>query len=207
MKQPIIVDARGLACPQPVVKTKEAMENHPGLAIEVLVDTPDSAENVSRFARSRGREARATEEGATHRVLIRPGPEAAGPSPADGAGPEPASCAVTDQKLVVYVGADQMGRGSEELGKKLMRGFLRTWLDSPAKPWRMVFLNSGVHLTTIDEEAPEVLELLAERGVEVLTCGTCLQHFGLEKELRVGKVTNMYEVVETLCAAGRVVSP
>lgn len=205
MKQPIIVDARGLACPQPVVKTKEALENHPGRAVEVLVDNRDSAENVSRFARSRGREVETDEEGATHRVFIRPGPESSGRTPVDEV--EPASCAVTGQKLVVYVGADRMGRGSEELGKKLMRGFLRTWLDSPAKPWRMVFLNSGVHLTTIDEEAPEVLELLAERGVEILTCGTCLQHFGLEKELRVGKVTNMYEVVETLCSAGRVVSP
>lgn len=205
MKQPIIVDARGLACPQPVVKAKEALENHPGRAVEVLVDTRDSAENVSRFARSRGREAQTTEEGATHRVLIRPGPDVAGPSPADEA--EFASCAAGAQKLVVYVGADQMGRGSEELGRKLMRGFLRTWLDSPAKPWCMIFLNSGARLTTVDEEAPEVLELLAERGVEVLTCGTCLQHFGLEKELKVGKVTNMYEVVETLCAASRVVSP
>jgi len=205
MKQPIIVDARGLACPQPVVKTKEALENHPGLAIEVLVDTRDSAENVSRFARSRGRQVQTSAEGEIHRVIVQPGPETAGPSATEELGP--VSCAMTDQKLVVYVGADQMGRGSEELGKKLMQGFLRTWLDSPKKPWRMIFINSGVRLTTTDEEAPEVLELLAERGVEILTCGTCLQHFGLEKELRVGKVTNMYEVVETLCAAGRVVSP
>ncbi len=205
MKQPVIVDARGLACPQPVVKTKEALEHHPGLAVEVLVDNRDSAENVGRFARSRGREVQTTQEGAVHRVLIRPGPEASGPSPA--AEQEPLPCSATDSKLVLYVGADQMGRGSEELGKKLMRGFLRTWLDSPAKPWRMVFINSGVRLTTVDEEAPEVLELLAERGVEILTCGTCLAHFGLEKHLRVGKVTNMYEVVETLSTAGRVVSP
>lgn len=205
MKQAILVDARGLACPQPVVKTKEAMENHPGLAIEVLVDTRDSAENVSRFARSRGREAEATQAGAAHRVLIRPDSAAARPSPATQQ--EPVLCSGGDLKLVVYVGADQMGRGSEELGKKLMRGFLRTWLDSPARPWRMVFINSGVRLTTVDEEAPEILELLAERGVEILTCGTCLQHFGLERQLRVGKVTNMYEVVETLSAASRVVSP
>lgn len=205
MKQPIVVDARGLGCPQPVVKTKEALEKHPEAAIEVLVDTSDSAENVGRFARSRGREVHTTEEGALHRVLIQPGADSPASCPA--AEQEPLACSGTDPKIVVYVGADQMGRGSEELGKKLMRGFLRTWLDSPTKPWRMVFINSGVRLTTIDEETPEVLELLAERGVEILTCGTCLQHFGLEKHLRVGKVTNMYEVVETLGAAGRVVSP
>jgi len=205
MKQPIIVDARGLACPQPVVKTKEALENHPGRTIEVLVDTRDSAENVSRFDRSRGRKVQTAADGAVHRVIVQPGPEGASPSASEDQ--EPVSCVVTDQKLVVYVGADQMGRGSEELGKKLMRGFLRTWLDSPKKPWRMVFINSGVRLTTIDEEAPEALELLAEKGVEILTCGTCLQHFHLEEKLRVGKVTNMYEVVETLASAGRVVSP
>jgi selenium metabolism protein YedF len=100
-----------------------------------------------------------------------------------------------------------MGRGSEELGKKLLRGFLRTWLDSEQKPWRIIFINSGVRLTTLDGEAVEALELLAKRGVEILSCGTCLEHFRLGDSLRVGRITNMYEIVETLCAAAQVISP
>ncbi|MEW6440462.1 MAG: sulfurtransferase-like selenium metabolism protein YedF [bacterium] len=211
MEQVITIDARGLACPGPVLKTKAALEEDPGAAIEVLVDNEGSSENVLRFARSQGRAARSVAEGAAFRVLIGSG-EPSGlparePSPSpDPASPEPLP-ACRDGGLVLYVGADQMGRGSEDLGRKLMRGFLRTWLDGERKPWRILFLNSGVRLTTVDEEAVEILELLEHRGVEVLSCGTCLEHFGLIQALRVGRVTNMYEIVETFSAAHRVVSP
>jgi intracellular sulfur oxidation DsrE/DsrF family protein len=71
----------------------------------------------------------------------------------------------------------------------------------------MIFINSGVKLTTVDEEAVDAVTMLAERGVEVLSCGTCLQHFGLEQDLKVGKVSNMFEVIETLSAATKVISP
>ena len=75
------------------------------------------------------------------------------------------------------------------------------------KPWRMIFINAGVKLTTLDDEAVEAVSMLEERGVEVLSCGTCLQFFGLEDKLRVGKVTNMYEVIESMNSASKVISP
>jgi selenium metabolism protein YedF len=88
-----------------------------------------------------------------------------------------------------------------------MRGFLRTWIDVEPRPWRIIFINSGVKLTTIDDEAVEAVSLLEERGVEVLSCGTCLEHFGLSDKLRAGRVTNMFEVIESLQDAAKVVSP
>jgi selenium metabolism protein YedF len=100
-----------------------------------------------------------------------------------------------------------MGKGDEELGRKLMRGFLRTWIDVDAVPWRMIFINSGVELTVTDEEAVDALGMLQHKGVEILSCGTCLQHFGYESDLKVGRTTNMYEVVETLRTASKVISP
>ena len=100
-----------------------------------------------------------------------------------------------------------MGRGDDELGAKLMRGFLRTMIDSTPLPWRMVFINSGVKLTTIDQEAVEAISLLEEKGVEVLSCGTCLEHFNLKDKLAAGKVTNMFEIIETLNSATKVISP
>ncbi|MGO9566987.1 MAG: DsrE family protein, partial [Desulfomonilaceae bacterium] len=70
-----------------------------------------------------------------------------------------------------------------------------------------VFINSGVKLTTIDEEGAEAISMLEEKGVEILSCGTCLQHFGIEDKLRVGKVTNMFEIIESLNSAAKVISP
>ena len=107
----------------------------------------------------------------------------------------------------VFVGTDCMGKGDDVLGRKLMRGFLRTWIDAPTKPWRMIFINSGVHLTTIDEEAVEAVSLLEDNGVEILSCGTCLEHFGLVDRLQVGRATNMFEVIDTLNSASKVISP
>ena len=206
LKKTILVDARGLECPQPVVKTKEALEQNPGAKIEVLVDNPGSSENVARFARHEGRQVESMREGGTHRIVISPGVSPP-KRPEREQHEEPLSCARTGKGLLLYIGADQMGRGSEELGKKLLRGFLRTWLDSEQKPWRIIFINSGVRITTLDGEAVEALELLAEKGVEILSCGTCLEHFRLRDSLRVGRITNMYEIVETLCAAAQVISP
>ena len=119
----------------------------------------------------------------------------------------PVPQADTGVRNVVYVGTDRMGAGDDVLGQKLMRGFLRTWIDCNPKPWRMIFINAGVKLTTVDEEAAEAVSLLEENGVEILSCGTCLQHFNLEDKLKVGKTTNMFEVIESLNAATKVISP
>jgi selenium metabolism protein YedF len=88
-----------------------------------------------------------------------------------------------------------------------MRGFLRTWIDSEPLPWRMIFLNSGVYLTTVDDEATEALAMLHDRGVDILSCGTCLQHFGFQDKLQVGRVTSMYEVIESMNTATKIILP
>ena len=210
MTEPVTVDARGLSCPQPVLLTKKAMEDNSATSFVILVDNLTSKENVSRFVSNQGCSVEISDAGpgafalkATRKRSEDP-PEdqqellacpAADPASASAKGP------------VVYVATDCMGTGDEVLGRKLMRGFLRTWIDINPLPWRMVFINHGVRLTTLDDEVVEALTVLSDRGVEILSCGTCIEHFNLSDKLRIGRLTNMYEVIETLAAATKVISP
>ncbi len=201
------IDARGLACPQPVLETKKALEKGLLGPLTVLVDNSTSKENVMRFAVNQGCEVKIQESEPEHfQITILKCDQPVEPA----AQLEMLPCPVPETqhaKNVIYVGNNCMGRGDDELGAKLMRGFLRTMIDSPPLPWRMIFINSGVKLTTIDQEAVEAISLLEERGVEVLSCGTCLEHFNLKDKLGAGKVTNMFEVIETLNSATKVISP
>jgi len=207
MTETVTVDARGLTCPQPVLETKKALEKGRSTELLVLVDNPTAKENVSRFARNQGCEVE-VRESAVGQFRIRVVSEASGAATTEEELlPCPVPEASSGGRIVVFVGNNCMGRGDDVLGEKLMRGFLRTWLDVEPLPWRMIFINAGVRLTTIDDEAVDAVALLEEKGVEILSCGTCLQHFGYEDRLRVGKATNMYEVIDSLRIAGKVVSP
>ncbi len=201
------IDARGLACPQPVLETKKALETGTSGPLRVLVDNTTSKENVMRFARNQGCEVEIQESApGQFRITILKCGEPVEPASQQ----ELLPCPVPEAqpiRNVVYVGNNCMGRGDDELGAKLMRGFLRTMIDSTPLPWRMVFINSGVKLTTIDQEAVEAISLLEEKGVEVLSCGTCLEHFNLKDKLSAGKVTNMFEIIESLNSATKVISP
>ncbi|MGC8658101.1 MAG: sulfurtransferase-like selenium metabolism protein YedF, partial [Desulfomonilaceae bacterium] len=175
----------------------------------VIVDNPVSRENVARFARNQGAVVETSQDEALNWKLDirieKPGQlyvenELLIPCPI----PDDQT---STPKIVVYIGSNIMGRGDDELGAKLMRGFLRTLIDVTPYAWRMLFINSGVKLTTIDQEAVEALGILEDRGVEILSCGTCLDTFGLADQLQLGKVTNMYEVVESLKMATKVISP
>ena len=100
-----------------------------------------------------------------------------------------------------------MGRGSEELGRTLMKGFLYAVSQLPQLPSAMLFYNGGAKLTTEGSDSLEDLKNLEAQGVEILTCGTCLNYYGLTEKLRVGGVTNMYAIVEKLAGAGKVIKP
>jgi len=208
MAERLKIDARGLACPQPVLRTKEVLEKGQACEFVVLVDNLAAKENVCRFAASQGCSVNSTLlSGDEYEVIVCRGEP--GDTPLNGQiGVAPIVCTSSaPSRIVVYVGASCMGKGDDGLGRKLMRGFLRTWIDADSKPWRMIFINSGVELTTMDDEAVDALTMLNEKGVEILSCGTCLQHFGYEDKLKVGRSTNMYEVVDTLKEAHKVISP
>jgi selenium metabolism protein YedF len=190
-----VVDCRGLACPQPVIQTRKAMEESE--RVTTIVDNDTAVTNVTRMAEKEGylAEVEEKEDGIflhLSRAGRLPGTEVVGFASAPG-------------PLVVLIPSDGLGHGDDELGRILLRSFLYTLHEVEPLPSTIVFLNAGVKLTADDSLVLEDLQVLEGRGVEILACGTCLGHFGLKERIAVGQVSNMYSIAETLLGAGKVV--
>ncbi|BDV43627.1 selenium metabolism protein YedF [Geotalea uraniireducens] len=191
-----IIDCRNMACPAPVVTTKRGLEEAGGEPLQVLVDPGAPRENVNRFAVNRGFSVSETPIDGGFALTITPaGAPAVSPVPV----PERAG------KRAMLIASDRLGDGPEELGRLLMKNFIITLLDLAELPDRMFFLNRGVMLTTEGSEVLEALEKLGNRGVEVLSCGVCLDFFQRKELLRAGTVTNMFTTAEGLLGAGLVI--
>ena len=198
------VDARGDACPLPVVKAKRAIAELNGAGeVEVLVDNEIAVQNLTKMAQQKGytysAEKRTERE---YRVLFTVGE----PAPETFAAPEACTPdARTD--AVVAIASDKMGEGAEELGKTLLKAFVFSLTQQEKLPRTMLFYNGGAALTCEGSPMLEDLRALEAEGVEILTCGTCLNFYGLTERLAVGGVTNMYVIAEKLLHAGNVVKP
>jgi len=192
------LDCRGMSCPQPVLETKKALAAAGGEAIQVLVDNPGSKENVRRFAESQGYGVAITEEKGAFALRL----QKAGAGKIDQVPEE--KKAAGEKNSVVFIESDSIGRGSEELGKILMRSFLHTLAETEYKPAKIIMVNGGVKLTCEGSEVLGDLSGLSREGVEVLSCGTCLDYFGLKSKLQVGRISNMYEILSSLAQAGKV---
>jgi len=191
-----VIDCRNMACPAPVIAAKRALEESAGQPVQILVDAGAPRENVTRFATGRGYEVHenAFEEGYSLTI--------SGEKPAasrDLPEVDPA------RKTVMLVTSDRLGNGDDELGRLLMKNFIITLLDLERLPDRMLFLNSGVLLTTEGSEVLEALETLGNRGVEILSCGVCLDFYHMKDHLKAGAVTNMLTTAESLMEAESVI--
>lgn len=209
----ITVNAMGDICPIPVVKTKKALGelNGPG-QIEVLVDNETAMKNVTKMAKSTGAQAESVQLGERkYRVLITVGEgleEAVGKEEEkDNTTAANVNACRTCVGTVVSVGSDRMGEGSDELGHILMKSFIFAVTQLDDLPDKMLFYNGGAKLTVEGSECLEDLKNLADQGVEIMTCGTCLDYYGLKEKLAVGGVTNMYSIVETLQGSVNVIKP
>lgn len=196
------VDAMGKQCPIPVVLAKKALEGMtvPG-TLEVLVDNEVAVQNLSKLAASCNLPVRA-EKMAEDQFTVTMEVSA----PVQPAG-ETVCAPDARGDLVVAVGSNRMGDGDEALGKTLMKGFLYAVSQLPTLPKTMLFYNTGAYLTCAGSDSLEDLKFMEAQGVEIRTCGTCLDYYKLKETLAVGSVTNMYAIVETLAAAGKVIKP
>lgn len=220
-----VIDARGLACPQPVVLTKKAIEEGSGESLEVIVDNEAAKENVLRFAEFSGRSAKALPgEGGVTRIIIqaagRAAPKASDSAEASAAGHAPNAAAAAAEKrdassareresgldTTVFLASDKIGHGDDELGALLMRGFIYALAEGEEKPGRIILMNAGVKLAVEGSDSLANLIRLGEQGVEILACGTCLDFYGIKEKLAAGRVSNMYEIAELL-VRGRVLRP
>lgn len=198
-----IVDARGMACPLPVVNAKKAAESlNPGDTLIVRVDNEIAVQNLQRFADHMGFAAageKVSDSEFTVTMVI--GGETA-------AQPEVA-CGVDARKkgMLVVLSANTMGTGDEKLGKALMKAFVFALTKQDVLPETILCYNTGAYLTTEGADTLEDLKLLESEGVTILTCGTCLDFYGLKERLAVGGVTNMYDIVERMESAQTIVRP
>ncbi len=201
----IQVNAIGDACPIPVVKTLHALKELGGAGtVQTLVDNEIAVQNLTRLAESKGctieTEKRSEKEFCV--TITTAGAVAAAEN-------EEISCTVpaAKKKTVVVVSADHMGEGGEELGRILIKGFLFALTQQEHLPSTVLFYNGGAKLTTEGSASLEDLKTLEANGVEILTCGTCLDYYGLKDKLAVGGVTNMYVIVEKQMQADLVLRP
>ena len=206
----ITVNAMGDACPIPVIKTKKALEENKGQdTVEVLVDNETAVKNVTKMAESLG--ASVTQEKKSegeYRILIQPSKDGSGK--AGQSAEETEICCeecATDKGTVVAVSSDRMGDGDDELGRILMKSFLFAVTQLDKLPETILFYNGGAKLTVEGAESLEDLKKMEEQGTVIMTCGTCLDFYGIKDKLAVGTVTNMYSIVETLQNAGKVIRP
>ncbi|MCI6421146.1 MAG: sulfurtransferase-like selenium metabolism protein YedF [Blautia sp.] len=203
------INALGIPCPGPVIEAKKALEEENGKeGFIILVDNEIAVENLRKFAAFRQCEFAFSKLGEKeYEVHIVPGTEEkqedAVPSECEG------NCQPMNWKkrTVVVLSSNKMGEGDAVLGELLMKGFLYAQTQLDTLPETILMYNSGVFLGCEDAKTLEDLQKLEACGVEILACGTCLNHYGLTEKLAVGKVTNMYEIAEKLAGADHVIRP
>ncbi|MBN2430065.1 MAG: sulfurtransferase-like selenium metabolism protein YedF [Acidobacteria bacterium] len=207
----IEIDAIGLGCPQPVIKTREALSKSDGDCLLIKVNDPSSRDNVIRFLERSGVTIETVEQkedtfyiltADTHSLVETDDPR-----------PEELVCrtVLTDPpgggKTVFFINKDRIGHGSDELGLNLMKAFVNTLNDLDVRPRFICFMNGGVKLTLTGSDTLPALQKLEESGVTMLVCGTCLNYFGVTEQCRVGTVSNMYDIATTMLTSSKVITP
>ncbi|MBP2645677.1 MAG: selenium metabolism protein YedF [Firmicutes bacterium] len=192
----IKIDARGLACPQPVIAVKKALEKITDGVITIQVDNFAAKENVLKFAAANQCAADFQKQGGIYSITIH-----------KGQGIEKDQTTETATENTVFlITNNTLGHGSEELGAVLIKSFFYALLEKEPLPRLLLFMNSGVYLTSENSPVGEHLQELEQRGVQIFSCGTCLDYFELKDKLVIGGITNMYTIVEEMSAANKVIT-
>lgn len=202
------VNALGMACPLPVVLTKDALKGlAAGDTVTTLVDNFIAVQNLGKFARVKGYDSAAKKlEDGTYQVVTT--------VPADATEQihsqedlQILDCQFGPGDYTVVISSDRMGEGDAKLGAILMKAFIFSLTKLDLLPKQMIFYNSGAFLTCEDSPTLEDLKTLEKAGTSICTCGTCLDFYNLKDRLQVGMVSNMYEIAELLTTSGRIVKP
>ncbi|MCT8975555.1 sulfurtransferase-like selenium metabolism protein YedF [Clostridium sp. CX1] len=181
-----LIDCKGLKCPEPVIHTKKYFDGIEEGEATIIVDNEVAKNNVSKFAESNGFKWKVEENNGLFHVNITK---------------ENCSCKdmdLNEKKLTILVGSDRLGEGDDILGSMLMKSYFYALSESDSIPSDLLFLNAGVKLTVEGSDCLESIMKLKERGVNVFSCGTCLDFYNLKDKLAVGEITNMYTIVEKM---------
>jgi len=198
-----IIDAKGKACPTPVILTKKALEDSSVSKITTLVDNDVARKNVEKFAKKMSYDFNTiTKEDAFEISISKKGTF-------DSIEEKPI---VVEEKsfsgnnVVLLCSSETFGRGSKDLGKVLMNSFFYSLTELSRPPKTIIFMNSGANLTLKNSKILDSLHELADKGVILLTCGTCLNYYEKEKELAIGEITNMYTATEIMLESDNLIS-
>ena len=200
------IDCRGLACPLPVVNAKKASEElTAGDMLTILVDNEIAVQNLTRFAKHKGFGVSAEKKGNKEYAVIM---NISGTT-AEKTKDEEIACVMDSRRkgMLVVLSANVMGTGDDKLGTSLMKAFVFALTKQDQLPDTILCYNTGAYLTCEGADTLEDLKLLESEGVTILTCGTCLDFYGLKEKLAVGNITNMYDIVERMENAARIIKP
>lgn len=199
------IDARGQACPRPLVMARDALKTLSSEdQLHVLVNDPVSAQNLEKMADQMNLPSKKVQQGTDYIVSMFVKKSFMVPQQ------EEIKCDLpvdVDRSFVVAVGSNIMGKGDEKLGAILIKGFIYSLTCLEKLPKSVIFYNSGVKLLAKGSESLADIKRLADAGVEILACGTCVEYYGLKKELGAGSIINMLEVVERQVRAAKVIRP
>ena len=195
-----IIDCTGLACPAPVINTKKALEEGGFENLLIIVDNEAAKENVTRFAGRAGCSVAVEEKDGSYHLKIKPacGQPAAGSL-------ENIVKNKEGEGVMYFITTNSLGQGSPDLGEVLMKSLMVT-LSEQQSPQALLLLNTGVYLAVEGSPVLEQMQKIAERGTEILVCGTCLDYYKLKEKLAVGVISNMYDINTRLRSPGKVIT-
>lgn len=188
-----IIDCRGMLCPQPVINTKKYFDSIENGNAEVIVDNEVSKNNVMKFASSQGFSSSVKEvEGNYHIEIVKDNSVKCTPMN-------------FDDTLTIVITSDKLGEGAEELGVTLMKSYIFALSENDVVPENIIFMNAGVKLTVEGSNCLESLNKLKDKGSKIMSCGTCLDFYGLKDKLVIGDISNMYSIVEEMNKAAKTI--
>ncbi|MBE0661704.1 MAG: sulfurtransferase-like selenium metabolism protein YedF [Bacteroidales bacterium] len=199
------VDAQGKMCPMPLIMTKKALsEISENETLEILIDNETSVKNVSRFLEEHNMSISTEKQGKVFRLKVSKTGVILEETKAEDycKTPMPVS-----SDYVIAIQKNKLGQGNDELGELLIKGFINTLPEIDNRPKSLVFMNSGIFLALKDSLVIDSLLKLEKEGVKILVCGTCLDYYKKKEELGVGIVSNMYDILNILSNAAKVLYP
>ena len=201
-----MIDCKGMACPLPVVNAKKAAEElRAGDVLTVLVDNEIAVQNLTRFGEHKGFAVSAEKKGEKEYAVIMTVSNTVVAETKE----EEVACVVDSRRkgMLVVLSANTMGTGDSKLGTSLMKAFVFALPKQDQLPDTILCYNTGAYLTCEGADTLEDMKLLESEGVTILTCGTCLDFYGLKEKLAVGGATNMYDIVERMENAAQIIKP
>lgn len=186
-----LLDCTKLECPMPVIKAKQELEKDGEMLLDVIVDNEIAVQNLTKLANSMGYKSSSKKQDENFCISIEKTINTS-------LNQDKSNLKFVEERQTILIKTSFLGIGDDSLGSTLMKGFIFTLTQSKPLPKKVMFLNSGVKLTTENEETVKNLQILEKEGTEIVSCGTCLDFYNLKDKLKVGSVGNMYDIVDSL---------